>query len=307
VRTAAGDRDGFRGRVLVEEGYSAPDSLRVTDFGVFLRSPARWYLERRLGLEEMGEPARELSAARFGSLAHRALELYGRDEACADLTDADAAARALSAKLDEAAREFFAERPHAAVSLQRELLRRRLGLLGAQLAARRNEGWRVLRVEWKPEAGSARLDVDGAEVGLRGMIDRIEARDGEWAVIDYKTGKATKGVEASHYQKQKRRWIDLQLPLYRLLVAELEPPGAVRLGLWRLPSKEGDGGLELARWDEEELASADEAARGVVRAMRAMRAGDVVDLGRFPPDAGALGWITGERFVRAETDGEDAA
>jgi RecB family exonuclease len=193
------------------------------------------------------------------------------------------------------------------------MMRQRLGFLAAELARRRNQGWRIAHVEWSPEPGSAALEVDGAAVGLRGKIDRIDVRDAEWAVVDYKTGRAPSGkIESTHFQERKKRWINLQLPLYRLLIAGLEPPEHVHLGLCYLPRKAGEDALRFCSWDQEHLAGAEEAARDVVRQMRSLRAGDAIELGDTPPSEGALGWMTGERFVRGvdddeEDDGEDAA
>jgi hypothetical protein len=295
-RVRVGTKDQYRSAPVVGEDYTAPESLRVTDFGAFLRSPAAWYFQRVLRLEDVEAPPREMSPRSFGSLAHRALELYGNDEKYRKLTDAAAVAEALSKLLDHAASEDFGPRPAVAVSLQRELLRRRLGFLAGHLAKRRRDGWEVLHVEWEADkANQGTLDVDGAGVRLRGKIDLIEQRGEEWAILDFKTTSNAKEPEKTHWSKTKG-WTDLQLPLYRHVVRSLRPPPIVRVGLIYVPTKESATAVRIANWDEETLAEADEAARTVVRRMRAMAPGALLEMGDHPPERGALGFVTGARF-----------
>ncbi len=303
-RLEVGVTDGYRASPRVGEGYVAPDSLRVTDFGAFLRSPAAWYLERMLRLEDVEAPPREMSPRSFGSLAHRALELFGRDETYRRLTDAAAVAEALSKLLDHAASETFGPRPAAAVSLQRELLRRRLGFLAGHLAKRRREGWEVLHVEWEAGHGEQGvLDVDGVGVRLRGKIDLIEARDEEWAILDFKTSSDAKAPEKTHWRKSKG-WVDLQLPLYRHVVRSLDPPEMIRTGLAYVPTSEDAPAVQMAGWDAETLAEADEAARDVVREMRRLAPGSPLVTGDHPPERGALGFVTGVRFEASVEEDE---
>lgn len=54
------------------------------------------------------------------------------------------------------------------------------------------------------------IDFDGFK--LSGVIDRIDERNNEWVIIDYKTGKE----ESVDYMKQ-----DLQLPIYSLAVQKV--------------------------------------------------------------------------------------
>ena len=141
------------------------------------------------------------------------------------------------------------------------------------------------------------FDVDGRPILLRGRIDRIDhnERTGEWAVFDYKTSDRGEEPEKTHRKGRgdDKRWVDLQLPLYRHLLpalrdgngAPIVPPDAldrVRLGYILLPRDLTSVGEKLAEWSPEELASADDAARrssarsartGSSRSRRTARAG----------------------------------
>jgi hypothetical protein len=125
--------------------------------------------------------------------------------------------------------------------------------------------------------------VDGDPIQITGRIDRIDyhAETGRWALFDYKTGAKGEAPEKTHRagRGDDRRWTDLQLPLYRHLLphvrdADGEPPyppgsgGEILLGYLLLPQQLDCVGESLAAWTAEELESADECAREVVRVLR---------------------------------------
>lgn len=315
-RIKSGTVDQFALALRIGPGYEPPESMRVTDFGAYLRSPMGWYLERHLGLTEHEIP-REMSPLHFGSLAHAALEAFGRDEEARELVDAEKISEALSRMLDEASLSMFGARPPAAVRIQTEMLRHRLGLLADWQADRRADGWRIAYVEWSPPAdeggsggvGGASLDVAGGPMGLRGKIDRIDIneRDGRVDLIDYKTGAGAKNVHSDH-RKRDGQWKSLQLPLYRHLVAPLNLSVSPRLGYVGLPGSEKTADpSSFAGWSPEDLESADEAARAIVLAIRDYAAGDEIDPGDAPPSEGALGFVSGARFELGGRASEDDA
>jgi RecB family exonuclease len=107
---------------------------------------------------------------------------------------------------------------------------------------------------------------------LRGRIDRIDVNEdsGQRMIFDYKTSdKATK-PEAAH-RKRSGEWVDLQLPLYRHLVAGLGIAEPVGLAYIVLPKDLARVGHLTADWAEDDFRSADEAAANVVRGVRAER------------------------------------
>ncbi len=285
----------YRKTLRVCGDYVAPESMSVTDFDAFLRSPAQWYLERKLRLREIDTGTRELSPSHLGSLIHSILEAFGKDETMRNLDDPDSINDALIHLLDLETKSQFGTMPTAAVAVQTQLLHPRLGWFATQQALRRRQGWSIAHTEWSPEKSSQiSILVDGVPMGLSGKIDRIDTHeDGRFAVIDYKTGKVEDALKA---HQKKDTWLKLQLPLYRFLVHQLVGNHELLLGYAGLPSIADEEVWKFADWDQDELDSADETARQIIRRVREMSPGDVLDLGDSPPDAGILGFITGQRF-----------
>jgi ATP-dependent helicase/nuclease subunit B len=77
-----------------------PTSLRVTGFGAVLKDPYAWALDNAIGGDVVDDAQRELDPLRFGTLAHRVLEMFGKTTAAAS-ADVDVVADALDACLDE--------------------------------------------------------------------------------------------------------------------------------------------------------------------------------------------------------------
>jgi hypothetical protein len=68
----------------------------------------------------------------------------------------------------------------------------------------------------------------------------------------------------------KGEWVELQLPLYRLLVRSLKITTNVQLGYIQLPGDLKEVGISLAEWTDAELMEAENLARSI--------AADIIDL-----------------------------
>lgn len=249
------------------------DSMRVTEFADYLACPYRYYLRHVLRLCSADDRALELDALQFGSLAHDVLKYFG-DSPLRDSEDGGQIAQALSQELDRRAGGKFGSGPPVEVLLQIEQLRRRLSAFADRQAERYRQGWRIRHVETGCDRDDPALfDVDGRPLRLRGRIDRIDFHpELGWAILDYKTSETPKRPEDSHRDSSKA-WIDLQLPLYRHLVGHLKltdaaPDQPVALGYIHLPKDVAKIDFELAGWTQDDLRSADEQARSVVRRIR---------------------------------------
>jgi len=245
-------------------------SLPATQFKRYLQCPYRFYLERVEGLGAVGDDAQEMDPMQYGILLHEALSRFGkgdrRDSALADELKGE-----FRAMLDLARKEILGDAESPALRVQLEHARRRLEVLAEKQAARAAQGWRIKFQEHEFKPGEATLDVDGTPFSIHGKIDRIDFNEntGEWAILDYKTGeKATDPDKAHRKGRGEKEWIDLQLPLYRLMARSLGVTGNVRLGYILLPKSVEDTGFRIADWTDEELAAADEAARQVIREIR---------------------------------------
>ena len=291
----AGTIDRFAHLLRVDDSYSPPTSMRVTDFDAYLHSPALWYLQRNLRINYLDTTIRELSPAHLGTLIHSVFESFGNDPEMRDLGDSKAIDGALNHLLDAHSKAQFGSTPPAAVQVQIQLLRHRLGWFARHQANRRQQGWTITHTEWSPDVSSpASIMVDGQPIELHGKIDRIDThQDGRIAIIDYKTGKV---LDARKSHQHKDQWKKLQLPLYRSLVRSLTGDSGVTLGYAGLPSTTGDPVWAFADWSTEELQSADEAVCQVIREIRALKPGSPIEMGDSPPDSGILGFMTGQRF-----------
>jgi len=266
-----------------------PVRLAVTAFKALLSDPYRFVLQMVYELDSIDDTARELDPLGFGSLAHHILDKFGswalESPPRVDVADESAVAAALVTLLDEEMSTRFGEHALPAVYLQGEQLKARLRAFAGRQAEWAARGWRIVAVESTPEGEGVPFDVDGTPFRLRGRIDRIDhnASTGEWAVLDYKTGNSVDPPDKTHRtgKDPDRRWVDLQLPLYRLLLAGIVDDegrplvdtkaveqGDVRFGYISLPKKKEDCEFMLADWIEDDFASAEATAREAVRTLR---------------------------------------
>lgn len=243
------------------------ERMRVTAFRDYLQCPYRYYLRHVLRLSTADDTVEELSPLAFGILAHDVLQQFAQSGA-ATQTDAEKIARCLEELLHELARSRYGNRPLPAVQMQLEQLRHRLLAFARWQAERTGQGWQIVHSEVDVREPQAPFEVDGRPVYLAGRIDRIDIHQdtGQCVVLDYKTGDSAKAPKETH--RLGGEWVDLQLPLYRHLVAPLGYDGAVELGYILLPKDLTRTGLAVAEWSREELHEADETARRVLRAIR---------------------------------------
>ncbi len=111
---------------------------------------------------------------------------------------------------------------------------------------------------------------------IKGRFDRIDVcTRGEqklWSILDYKTHGHP--PEKKHLRKTEDgyEWIDLQLPLYRMMVPFLgidEDPSSVALGYFNISGKDDETRINEASFGEELMQQADELIRDCVRGIRA--------------------------------------
>ncbi len=260
------------------------DRISVTAFRAFLTDPYKYALERVLRLRRIHDRAPELDGLSFGTLAHDVLDRFGRGPGSGSDEPRDVR-RFLERHLEREANDRFGARPLPAVRLQIEQLRSRLFAFAEWQAAWVRMGWRIQRTEASPPGGGVELIVDGHPILLTGKLDRVDYNEGadRWCVLDYKTGERVSTPEVSHRRgpNSRRQWIDLQLPLYRLLAAGLEDDEGAplipederrQILLGYVPVSRDLRVRELlAGWSPSELDEAEEVAREVVRKLRVNR------------------------------------
>jgi superfamily I DNA/RNA helicase/CRISPR/Cas system-associated exonuclease Cas4 (RecB family) len=153
-----------------------PMRLSPSQADAYEACPRRYALERRLGIGDS-----DSVYAEFGTLIHDVLEAV--ESRATERGDQHAT---VEEAIDEMDRQFFTGRFGG-------------GALDAAWRERGHKGLSALYDSWPssgmPVAHERELRIDHAGTEWLGRADRIEARDGGLAVVDYKTSKTAMGVE----------------------------------------------------------------------------------------------------------------
>lgn len=271
--------------------------ISVTGFKQYLTCPFRYYLKFGLGMEKVESGKNELSAADFGNLVHAVLEALGQDEQMRDSTDDSTIAQFFEREIDQWLQAQFGFRLTTPVMIQREAARQRLSHWSKVEAAERAKGWRILAVEVPFGKDDTPFTLNGMTV--TGRVDRIEQHPEHGIrVFDFKTispmeDGRIKTVDRYHLANVKRtedvadfpdwalstdakgkaiHWVDLQIPLYCLAMAERYPGITISAGYITLGRTEAEVRIDL--WDaldDATIATARTCAEGVIDSIRNQR------------------------------------
>ena len=195
--------------------------MTVSAFADYLACPYRFYLRHVLKLKEQDDSMDEMDPRRFGNLLHDCLAGFAKSDA-AQSVDVGVIQGDLQCRLVARSRRRFGDQPSRVVQMQIRQAGRRLEAFAAWQAQSASEGW-TIQSDLSEKELTAFIVVDGEDFMIRGRLDRVDyhAASNQYRIIDYKTGDAGKGPEEKHRFKDKDewQWTDLQLPLYRLLLA----------------------------------------------------------------------------------------
>ncbi len=249
------------------------DTLSVTAFKQYLACPYRFYLRYVEKLKTVDDGLVEMGQDQFGELSHLVLRQFTEDviqseEGRSTQPAAQLAQRILKFLHDEFLRQY-GHNPVPAVQLQMTRLECRLRAFAERQFTEFNEGWRFI---WGEQQLSCTLDVDGKPFTLMGRVDRLDQnlRTGQYRILDYKTSRNAKEPDKTHRKKINgiTDWVDLQLPLYRLLVPESKHSPNTLLGYFQIPADVYKTGISLANWTEDQLVGADNLAVSIIRKLR---------------------------------------
>jgi len=247
-------------------------SMSVTSFKAYLECPYRFYLRHVLKMKPVDDSSRELAANQFGDLVHAALENFGTSSQ-KDLTDPDQIYEALRHHLHAYAGQQWGDHVESAVRMQIRQAERRLQHVANEQAKRMSEGWVIYDTETEVEqSGESGIVVDGKRMAVRGRIDRIDRHSGtgQWAILDYKTHghKPEKKHLRFDPDTGTAKWIDLQLPIYRMMIPQLgidADPKQVQLGYFNVSDKEKETCVNIADFSETLMEQAEQLIRDLVR------------------------------------------
>jgi len=257
------------------------EELPVSRFKDYLECPFRFYLNRILEMEELKEK-REMDPLDFGLLVHEVLYKMAKSGEMRNCENSQRLSNFLCAEAKKWVVKRFGSTPPLQVEIQLEAAKQRLNAAARVQGKLAADGWEILESE---------MEIEGqfGGVAVRGRIDRIDQhrKTGCIRIIDYKTSDQAQTPEKAHlgplssltrdYAKVKvgkgeKRWLDLQLPLYRLLLPNEEFRGRMQLGYFNLPKAIKD--TKLVFWDglDDELLQAGRiCAEGVVEDIKRHR------------------------------------
>jgi ATP-dependent helicase/nuclease subunit B len=263
-------------------------SVGVTSFRDYLACPFRFYLRHGLGMKPVDLEPRELDAMGFGVLCHAALKDLAHEPGLGVCTDVGVIADFLRDRLRVALGRTHGAHLTIPLRVQLASAGKRLAAFARWQAQSVRDGWRTEHTEVSfAEMLGGPWMVGGLEV--RGRIDRIDRRGGEWRIIDYKTSDAARKVKEVHlgtklsgaraleerprwqvYEESDGKlfaWRDLQLPLYAL--AARQAYGVVpEVGYFHLVKAAEECAYEnWSELDESLLEEAHGCALGVVEAI----------------------------------------
>ncbi|MEQ9409474.1 MAG: PD-(D/E)XK nuclease family protein [Fuerstiella sp.] len=237
-----------------------PERIGVTGFRTYLACPYRYYLRHVLHLKQVDDSANELNAMMFGNLMHEVLNRFGMGSLKAS-TDVRQIQQELRGLLDDCVAELLGESRLAAVNVQIMQLRTRLDAFARWQADWAAQGWQIRFSELSfKDLGVTLKLADGRRIELDGRVDRIDQLGGtnQYVIFDYKSGETARTPRQAH--QKKGEWIDLQLPLYRLMARQIGITGELQLGYITLPRDTRKVQPQMADWTEEELADAERRA-----------------------------------------------
>ncbi|MBE0431230.1 MAG: PD-(D/E)XK nuclease family protein [Dehalococcoidia bacterium] len=224
----------------------APRRLSVTQFRDYLACPFRFYLKIILGMEDLDDEKVEMDALDFGSLVHDVLASMTRSDEMATCEDYVKLADFLCAEAEKHVAERFGRPLPLQIRIQLDAARQRLRAAARVQVGLVKGGWRILDSE-------VRISAELCGLPVSGRIDRIDrhSQTGEIRILDYKTSDRPRNPEETHlasvvdeiadYMKvsvdgKAKRWIDLQLPLYRILLPRDKYSGSrIEVGYFNLP------------------------------------------------------------------------
>ncbi len=250
-------------------------TMSVTAFRDYLACPYRFYLRHVLKMRPLDDSTSELAANQFGDLVHGALENFG-DSPDKDETEPSKIEAAMIEHLHAYAKENYGDATAMAVKLQVKQAELRLKVVAQRQADRIAEGWEIRMTEASVsekathQSDAAIVHVDGKPMGLRGRFDRIDyhRQTGRWAILDYKTHGHKPEKKHLKGKGTDAKWIDLQLPLYRMMIPFLRidaSPTDVQLGYFNISEKDAETKINIADFDESLMKQAERLIHDCIR------------------------------------------
>ncbi|MFZ6658340.1 PD-(D/E)XK nuclease family protein [Undibacterium sp. TJN19] len=223
-------------------GALLPQTLSASGYASLVVCPYQFFAGRMLGLSAMDELSDMPEKRDYGDWLHAILKRFHEELKIAESAQNRVHKEALLTTVSE---DFFAnvlQKSPAALAYSVRW-QKVIPAYIAWLLTHEEQGWQFDMGEIKAEKT---LEWPGGQITLKGRIDRIDkSRDGEYAVLDYKTKNNV------DLRKRLKEGEDHQLPFYGLLT-ELPVSSAAYVALELSQGKAGQADADdFERWVSE--------------------------------------------------------
>lgn len=220
----------------VNESGASKSTLTPSAFNTYLDCRLKFYFRYVVRLYEPDRIQEEIDAPAFGNLLHQMMENFYKDILKRQKDNVITEKALEVADLEDALTEAFKqhyhwEKPEDVQFEGRNLIVKEIILkMGREIIAndKTYAPFHILGIEDKDEAYKIKVPIQTTTghqaVGIKGIIDRVDLKEGVVRVIDYKTGKDDKHFEsiASLFDRNnpKRNKAAMQTLIYSLLYEE---------------------------------------------------------------------------------------
>ena len=234
------------------------------------------FFSRSMGMTKNDYEATELDNLAFGTVCHAALEHFDIHSCSSE----EEAVNTLCANFSRELTKKCGSTLPPAIRIQKEMFLRRIDHTARKLFAEKDH-FDLLKQEWDLNGGKGIL-FHG--ILVKGKIDRIElSRDRRTLrLIDFKTSDKGDPPQATHCKpigsSERFRFIDLQLPLYRMLLpldetfwqeVGLKPEDvSFQCGYFNIPKAVTETGYSMWQDLERHLRQAEETVKEVAERIR---------------------------------------
>ena len=250
----------------IEKNAKIFEEISVTQFSNYLSCPFRFYLLNLMGMNDNQPVEMEMDAMQYGTLVHQVLEDFGKNEDIRNSRDEEDVYEFLEKRIEFRATRKFGTKRTVPLSFQINSIKERLKWFSAIQANERSLGWKIIHSEFKIHIGS---EIKVGNLKLRGTIDRIEQNenDGSWRILDYKTSAKVINPDKAHLKnitqsssdsipdwrtyisdKKRRKWINLQIPLYVHAAKLIFEKKSIESGYFNLGNTQSSMKIEM--WDD---------------------------------------------------------
>ncbi len=235
-------------RYSSEPGTEPKAKLSASGLQSYIACPLRFYFRYIAGLSEIEEVEENMEAATFGKVLHKAMQLIYSGLQGIDEKKLQSLKASVNSFVDQAIHEEFL----AIDQLEGKniLLRNVIRELISQILEVDKEYLPFQIMQLEKDVTSAFQFQPGKAVKLFGIIDRVDEKDGNLRIVDYKTGKVEKRKPAAiedyfndtDYKEQFQAMYyayltDLSIPGRKISVG-LMALKAMKEGVWMLNNNE---------------------------------------------------------------------